>query len=168
MLHVDNITGNGEHGPLASDLQRLVRVVGAWAANRPLILDVCLFGRRIRPNHSGAHPLTCAVRFDDARMVEGFDDWIEELRTNFAGLAQTLGEPVSIITPDMQSAWQAIINGTEFRALASGKVRIVTSLARQAADVETLASPIPTQPVSFWPALWQAIAGATTPHRPTI
>lgn len=168
MLHIENINRNGEHGPLASDVQRLIRLVGTWAAERPLLLDVSLFGQRIRPNHKGAHPVQIAVRFDDARLTDGFDDWIEQLRTNFAHLATSLGEPVSVTTPDMRTAWLNIIHGTELQALAAGKVRVITASSRQSIE------PVRTQththlPVwPSWTALWNTVAAATIRRQPAV
>jgi hypothetical protein len=168
MLHVDDITGHVEHGPFAPDVHRLIKVVAAWAFERPLLQDVSLFGQRIRPGHNGAHPLVCAVRFDDVRMNDGFDDWIEQLRTRFGDLAKALGEPVTVVTPDMRSAWLGIVHGTEVRALASDKVRIITVPAPGPA--EGVGQPTTDRPTTagHWPALWQVIAGHFASRRPAI
>lgn len=168
MLHIENINGNGEHGPLASDVQRLIRLVGTWAADRPLLLDVSLFGQRIRPNHKGAHPVQIAVRFDDARLTDGFDDWIEQLRTNFASLATSLGEPVSVTTPDMRAAWLAIVNGTELDALGAGKVRIITALVRQSAEPVRPKTPTHQTIGLGWSALWNTVAATTRRRQPAV
>lgn len=168
MLHVDNITGHIELGPFAPDVQRLIKVVAGWASERPLLHDVALFGLRLRPGHNGSHPLVCAVRFDDARMIDGFDDWIEQLRTRFGGLAQALGEPVIVVTPDMRSAWLGIVHGTEVRALASNKVRIITARAPEPADRVSHPAPHRPAPPSRWPALWQVIAGHFTTRRTAL
>ncbi len=165
MLHVDNITGNVEHGPFAPDVQRLIKVVADWASERPLLRDVSLFGPRIRPGHIGAHPLVCAVRFDDARMIDGFDDWIEQLQTRFSDLDQALGEPVTVITPDMRSAWHSIVHGTEVRALALNRVRIITARAPEPAEVVSQRTPYQPAPGSRWPALWQTVAGSFRTRR---
>ncbi|OYW55387.1 MAG: hypothetical protein B7Y80_13910 [Hyphomicrobium sp. 32-62-53] len=169
MLHVNGITETEEHGPLAGDVQKLVRIVDRWAAERPLLDEVSLFGQRLRPNHNGSHPVELAVRFDDARLNDGFDDWIEELRTNFAALSRALGEPVSVVTPDMRKAWWTIVHGTELSALATGKVRIITAQAEPAAAcVRATIASRRAAPTWRWPAIWQFLASATTPRRPAI
>ncbi|MCU0732669.1 MAG: hypothetical protein MUE84_13930, partial [Hyphomonas sp.] len=118
--------------------------------------------------HNGAHPLVCAVRFDDARMIDGFDDWIEQLRTRFGGLAEALGEPVTVVTPDMRSAWHSIVHGVEVRGLASNKVRIITAQAPRTAHGTRQPAPHrPTRPAR-WPALWQVIADHFTTRRPAL
>jgi len=169
MLHVDGITETEEHGPLAADVQKLVRIVGHWAAERPLLHEVSLFGQRLRPNHGDAHPVELAVRFDDARLNDGFDDWIEELRTNFAALSRALGEPVSVVTPDMRTAWWTIVHGTELPALAAGKVRIITAPAVPIANPpQSALASRRAAPTWRWTAIWQLLASATTPRRPAI
>ena len=147
MLHVDHIIGKSEREPLASDIQELIRVVGIWAVDRPILHDVSLFGQRLRQNHNGAHPVEFAARFDDARLNEGFDDWIEQLRTGFANLSEALREPVCVLTPDMRPAWHAIVYGTELRALAAVKVRIMTERMPKTTDQDQ-APPRPFIPVS--------------------
>jgi len=129
MQRVEGITNLSKHGPLASDVQKLIRIVGRWADERPLLLDAALFGDRLLHGHNEQHPVNIAVRFDETRMVEGFDDWIEQLRTGFAELASTLGEPVCITTPDMGTRWRSVVFGTELFALATGKVRIIAAAA---------------------------------------
>jgi hypothetical protein len=169
MLHVDGITETEEHGPLAADVQKLVRIVGHWAAERPLLHEVSLFGQRLRPNHNGTHPVELAVRFDDARLNDGFDDWIEELRTNFAALSRALGEPVTVVTPDMRTAWWPIVHGSELPALAAGKVRIITAPAVPIANsARSAAASTRAAPTSRWPAIWHFFASATSPRRPAI
>jgi hypothetical protein len=113
--------------PLALDLQRLIRQVALWASGRPIVLDIALFGDRIR---SGRKPavLELAVRFDENRMVEGFDDWIEQLRTNFHELETLLGERVSVVPPENTAACSRIFAGRDLQALASGKVRVIASI----------------------------------------
>jgi hypothetical protein len=113
--------------PLALDIQRLIRQVAIWASGRPIILDIALFGDRIR---SGRKPavLELAVRFDENRMVEGFDDWIEQLRTNFHELETLLGERVSVVPPENTAACSRVFAGRDLQALASGKVRVIVSM----------------------------------------
>lgn len=119
--------GEVEDGPLALDLQRLIRQVAIWASARPIILDVAMFGDRIRCGRSPAI-LELAVRFDETRMVEGFDDWIEQLRTNFAELESLIGEKISVATPDNMAICRRVFAGRDLQALASGKVRVIISV----------------------------------------
>jgi hypothetical protein len=113
--------------PLALDLQRLIRQVALWASGRPIVLDIALFGDRIRFGRKPA-VLELAVRFDENRMVEGFDDWIEQLRTNFHELEALLGERVSVVPPDNKAACSRIFAGRDLQALAIGKVRVIVSI----------------------------------------
>jgi hypothetical protein len=114
--------------PLALDLQRLIRQVALWASGRPIILDIALFGDRIRSARKTA-VLELAVRFDENRMVEGFDDWIEQLRTNFHELETLLGERVSVVPPENTATCSRIFAGRDVQALASGKVRVIVSMS---------------------------------------
>lgn len=168
MLHVDTITAQTGVGLLAPDLQRLVRIVAIWAAERPLVYDVFLSGPRIRPGHNSTQTLQCAVRFDEAHLIEGFDDWIEDLRSNFASLSEALGEPVNVITPDMRRTWTASVKGTELHALSFGKVRIVTAEACEPRQAVRQEAPQPSRPLSRWSAIWQMIAAATSIRRPAL
>src|SRR5512137_2250926 len=99
MQRVEANVGEGENAPLAHDVQKLARAVATWAAERPILSDVALFGERLRAGHRNA-PLQIAVRYDDQRMIEGFDDWIEQLRTNFSGLSAMVGQRVDVLTPE--------------------------------------------------------------------
>lgn len=116
-----------EDVPLALDLQRLIRQVAIWASARPIILDVALFGDRIR---HGSNPavLELAVRFEETRMIEGFDDWIEQLRTNFSELESLLGEKIAVATPDNSTICRRVFGGRDLHALATGKVRVIISV----------------------------------------
>jgi len=116
-----------ENGPLALDLPRLVRQVAIWASARPIISNVALFGDRIRPGRDTA-VLQLAVRYDETRMTEGFDDWIEQLRTSFSELESLLGEKVSVVTPENAAACRHVFRGRDLQALANGKVRVILSI----------------------------------------
>ncbi|MGE5267446.1 MAG: hypothetical protein ACM3L9_08785, partial [Deltaproteobacteria bacterium] len=86
-----------------------------------------LFGDRIR---HGSNPavLELAVRFEETRMIEGFDDWIEQLRTNFSELESLLGEKVSVVTPENAAAYRHVFRGRDLQALANGKVRVMLAM----------------------------------------
>jgi hypothetical protein len=129
MLQVRNIVADCELGLLAPDVPKLVHIVDRWATDRPILRDLALYGERIRRKELNKSPLQLAVRFDDRHMSDGFDDWIEQLRTNFAGLAAMVGEPVAVLTPDMKSDWTAVQCGKELRVPTAQKVRIITTPA---------------------------------------
>jgi hypothetical protein len=110
---------------LASDVQKLICAVADWAGQRPILADVTLFGERLRAGHHGLAPVQIAVRYDDRRMLDGFDDWIEQLRTNFADLTARLSEPVTVLTPDRKAEWNLATQGREIPVLSTDKVRLV-------------------------------------------
>ncbi|MCU0954595.1 MAG: hypothetical protein MUC37_08280 [Hyphomicrobium sp.] len=130
----------GELGdePLALDLQRLIRQVAVWASARPIILNVALFGDRVRFNPNPA-VLELAVRFDETRMVEGFDDWIEQLRTNFSELEALIGEKIAVTTPDNSAMCRRVFAGRDLEALAIGKVRVMMPVSDQTHVVDDAA-----------------------------
>lgn len=130
----------GEDGdePLALDLQRLIRQVAVWASARPIVLNVALFGDRIRFNPNPA-VLELAVRFDETRMVEGFDDWIEQLRSNFSELELLLGEKIAVTTPDNTAMCRRVFAGRDLQALAIGKVRVIMPVADMTLAIDNAA-----------------------------
>jgi hypothetical protein len=158
MQRIEPKTNGTISDALAPDMSRVARIVDGWATDRPILRDVSLFGERLISACSKS-PIELAVRFDDRRMEVGFDDWIEQLRTNFAGLANALGEPVSVTTPDMGATWRSIVFGTERQGLATGKVRIISAPAELHAGF-TRAAITRSQTIgSLWPANWQLTAG---------
>ena len=151
MQRIEPETGGIRIDALAPDMGRVARIVDGWATDRPILRDVSLFGDRLL-SVSSKSPIELAVRFDDRRMEDGFDDWIEQLRTNFAGLAKALGEPVSVTTPEMGATWRSIVYGTERQDIATGKVRFISVRAELPAGV-TAATRGQTI-ASLWPANW--------------
>jgi hypothetical protein len=168
MQRIEDITASHEHEPWAPDVQRLLRVVGGWAAERPLLLDVVLFGDRLRAGNHHGQPVNIAVRFDDARMMEGFDDWIEELRTNFVGLATALNEPVAVTTPDMGACWRSVVFGVEAPALIWGKVRIVSAPAQQPVRATPKGAAQRQSPWTRWCANCQIFVAEILTRRPAV
>ncbi len=128
MQPVEHSASGCEKSRLAPDIHRIIRVVSNWSAERPILSDVALFGDRMKLDRTTPATVLLAVEFDPQRMLDGFDDWIEQLRTNFSELAAGLREPVTVLTPEMKPAWSAVRVGEEMRALAKGKVRIVSAL----------------------------------------
>ncbi len=125
MQRVDAGADAGDFVRLAPDVQNLTSAVSDWAAERPILAEVILYGDRLRASHRGLAPVQIAVRYDDRRMVDGFDDWIEQLRTNFAELSARLSEPVTVLTPDCRAEWDIATRGTEIPAFSINKVRLV-------------------------------------------
>ncbi len=157
--------GEAEHGTVVGDDQRadlepLLRALAKWAADRPILLDVTLFGDRLRPNADPAQPLSLAVRYDEQRMTEGFDDWIEQLRTGFMDLTRSLGKPVEVAPPNDAAAWELIARGVEVRGLKRGKVRCVATPVRSKAAEAAAASPVPQLMGDATRAVWHRIANA--------
>lgn len=157
MQRVEASADISDQSSLAPDVQNLVRTIALWAAERPILSDVVLFGDRLRvgaPRHS---PVELAVRYDERYMIEGFDDWIEQLRTNFADLSTALLERVDILTPDQKTPWDAVVHAADIPALAMGKVRIVPTPANASKTM-------PTEPSPRWSFAW---TWAALPHWPT-
>ncbi|MGZ8410035.1 MAG: hypothetical protein ACXWVS_08975 [Hyphomicrobium sp.] len=125
MQRVEAKSDEGDFARLAPDVPELIRAVSDWAAERPIVAEVVLFGDRLRAGRGNLAPVQIAVRYDDRRMVDGFDDWIEQLRTNFADLSMRLSEPVTVLTPDCKTDWDAASRGTEIPAFSTDKVRLV-------------------------------------------
>jgi hypothetical protein len=106
MQRVEAIVDASDNAPLADDVLKLVRDVATWAADRPIVSNVTLFGERLRAGYRDHTAVQIAVAYDEQRMVDGFDDWIEQLRTNFADLSAQLGQQVTVFTPECPN-WQA-------------------------------------------------------------
>jgi hypothetical protein len=157
--------GEAEHGTVVGDDQRadlepLLRALAKWAADRPILLDVTVFGDRLRRNADPALPLTLAVRYDEQRMTEGFDDWIEQLRTGFKDLARSLGQPVEVAPPNDAAAWELIARGVEVRGLKRGKVRCVATPVLSLAAEAAAASPVPQLMGDATRAVWHRFVNA--------
>jgi hypothetical protein len=167
MQRAGESSGGCEHKPLAPDIQRLIRIVACWAAERPIVLELALFGDRVYAAARPPAPLTVAVRFDDRRMNDGFDDWIEQLRTNFAELESELGEKVSVLTPDLGTCCTRAFLGTEIRALAVGKVRVVIESEAPVPEAAplVLASQLPQRsgPWAVLAAAWMSLPSEWVP-----
>jgi hypothetical protein len=148
MQRVDAGPTEGDYARLAPDLPKLIRAVSDWAAERPILAEVILFGDRLCANQTLA-PVQIAVRFDDRRMMDGFDDWIEQLRTNFADLNRRLSEPVVVVTPDCKADWDLAVAGTDLPAFSTDKVRLVLRQIIQA--------PTPAPPAHRLSRFWQAL-----------
>jgi hypothetical protein len=118
----------GDNGQLSADAVRIVHRVAVWADARALLSDVALYGDRLFGGASRT-PINLAVRYDQSQMIEGFDDWIEQLRTDFTGLRTLVGEPLNILTPDYGAAWSAIVDGIELASSREGKVRLISAQA---------------------------------------
>lgn len=149
MQRVDAGPIEGDDARLAPDVPKLIRAVSDWAAERPIVAEAILFGDRLRANNRKVAPVQIAVRYDDRRMVDGFDDWIEQLRTNFADLSTQLSEPVSVLTPDCKADWDSATRGTDLPALSIDKVRLVLR--------QTTLTPTPTSATDRFSRLWQAL-----------
>jgi hypothetical protein len=126
----DQATVVDEH--LRADLEPVLRSLARWAAERPVLLDVTLFGDPLRRANDPSQPLPLAVRYDEQRMTEGFDDWIEQLRSGFRDLAVSLRQNVDVAPPNDARTWDLIARGTEIPALRHGKVRCVLTPAEPA------------------------------------
>jgi hypothetical protein len=121
-----------DSGQLSARAVRTLHRVALWADARAVLSDVALYGDRLFGGASST-PLNLAVRYDQSQMIEGFDDWIEQLRTDFAGLRASVAEPLNILTPDYGAAWSAIVDGVELGASRDGKVRLISALAPRSA-----------------------------------
>lgn len=108
--------------PLADDALTLARGVAIWAAERPIVAHVTLFGERICAGYRNDAAVQIAVAYDEKRMVEGFDDWIEQLRTDFAELSTRVGQKVSVLTPESGVDWEIVYRSTKLPALPQSKV----------------------------------------------
>jgi len=115
-----------DSGQLCAQGARIAQRIAAWADARVLLSEVALYGDRLFGGGASSTPLNLAVRYDQSQMIEGFDDWIEQLRTDFAGLRTSVREPLRVLTPDCGDAWSAIIEGVELTASRHGKVRLVS------------------------------------------
>ena len=140
---------------LSPDLVPIVRTVARWADLHPVVEDVILFGDRLRSDRTGRPPLSLAVRYDPDRLTEGFDDWIEQLRTDFADLRSWLGMPIDVILPNHGDGWFLIENGAEVPAMAHGKVRCVLTnpvapVALSSRDGAIVSSAMALELRSFW------------------
>jgi hypothetical protein len=125
MQRVEAGPNEGDYARLAPDVPKLVRAVSDWAAERPIVAEAIVFGDRLRAGRRNDAPVQIAVRYDEGRMVDGFDDWIEQLRMNFADLSTRLSEPVTVLTPDCKADWDMATRGTEIPAFSTNKVRLV-------------------------------------------
>lgn len=148
MQRVEAGANEGDYAQLAPDLPKLIRAVSDWAAERPIVAEVILFGDRLLAGRRNLIPVQMAVRYDERRMVDGFDDWIEQLRTNFADLSTRLSEPVTVLTPDCKADWSAATHGTEIPAFSTDKVRLV---------LQTALPPRPAPASHRLSRLWQAL-----------
>ena len=149
MQRVEADADEGDYARLAPDVPKLIRAVSDWAAERPIVAEVILFGDRLRASRQNLAPVQIAVRYDDRRMVDGFDDWIEQLRTNFADLSTRLTEPVTVLTPDCKADWDVATRGTEIPAFSTDKVRLVL--------LQTARPPCPAPAAHRLSRLWQAL-----------
>ena len=113
--------GNNSHdGPI---IELLVTLVAKWAERRPILSEVIVFGSWVRGDHTFETPLELAVRYGDPFVEDAFDDWIEQLRTDFEDLRCILPVSVQIAMPNDAEAWRFIQFGTQRGELAQGKVR---------------------------------------------
>lgn len=124
---------------MGADVLPVVRLLARWADERPALFDVTLFGDRVRAGQGTTGGtkarLMLAVRYDEARLTDGFDDWIEQLRTGFSDLSAALREPVDVVPPTDGETWRLIGEGEEIAAARSGKVRVVLTPTGQARTV---------------------------------
>jgi len=127
--------GTSDIACMGADVLPLVRILVRWADERPALLDVTLFGDRVRAGRGTKARLMLAVRYDEARLTDGFDDWIEQLRTGFSDLSAALREPVDVVPPTDGATWRLIDEGEEIAAARSGKVRVVLTSTDQARTV---------------------------------
>jgi hypothetical protein len=126
---------------LTADLRKILGVVANWAADRPVLADVVLFGSRLRPERPRFTPIELAVRYDERGMTDGFDDWIEQLRSDFSDLRAALSEPVRVLTPDHGPSWRSIIEGTTIPEIGMGKVRVLRAPALQLTSHPAIGAP---------------------------
>jgi len=122
--HSADFAGASSEG-LCPDLVPILRTVSRWADLHPLVSDVIIFGDRIRSGHAKRAVLHLAVCYDPDKLNEGFDDWIEQLRTDFADLRSWLGMPLDVTLPNHGQGWSLIGAGTDVADMARGKVRCV-------------------------------------------
>lgn len=149
MQRFDAGPSEGDYARLSPDIPKLIRAVSDWAGERPILAEAILFGDRLRASGRTLAPVQIAVRFDDRRMIDGFDDWIEQLRTNFADLSTRLSEPVSVLTPDCKADWDLATSGTDVPAFSTDKVRLVLR--------QTILAPTPAPRAHRPSLLWQAL-----------
>lgn len=143
---------------ISAEVVPLIRVLARWADERPALLDATLFGERVRAGHAPSARLTVAVRYDEARLTEGFDDWIEQLRSGFSDLSAALRLPVDVIPPTDRDVWTLIGAGEEAAAMRNGKIRVVLTPT-------ATATPIPRRGATRARALrarWEWLAGQLT------
>jgi len=146
-------------GRSRADLQPLVRTIAQWADLRPVLGEVILFGDRVRSTAGRAAPVEIAVRYDPLRLDEGFDDWIEQLRTGFQDLHAVLCQPVEVALPNHSDAWPLIARGTALEDLARGKVRCVATPPREAVAPGSAHATPGLDFVATTRALWHRLAG---------
>ena len=136
-------------GQLNAQAVRIVHRVAVWADARAILSDVALYGGCLFDGTSSS-PLNLAVRYDQSQMNEGFDDWIEQLRTDFAGLRTSVGQPLNVLTPDNGAAWIAVVDGIELTSTRDGKVRLISGKAvapgQVRADLQNRWSWMPRKP----------------------
>lgn len=137
-------------GPLTSDALRLVRIVARWASSRSILRDAVLFGDRLQSGRRGSSSVEVYVTFDRQHLEDGFDDWIEQLRTRFVTLSDVLDEPVSVLTPDCRDYASVMKNHIELPAFNVGKARL--AVPRPASETTEIRASVATSHSGSWTA----------------